>query len=403
MAQSAPLLIPLPAILAVLGVLLALVGGMITYAAQAGRANRVLSREQTIRVITGALISSVLAFAVLLLSSWLWLQSEGGIQGRAFGVTTCMQFNMVSGALGLPLVFVAAGALFASAQNGRNGRNISVIRTGQLLASLFVWWLPRIRPVAADVAGQDDEPDFEVTLASGEEVEAEEREYIENILELGDTTAQEVMTPRTDVIALDAAWESERIVGVVADARFSRFPVFEESIDNIVGVLHLRDLLEYLARGEGASGMDLKSMLIEASFVPAGRKVDDVLRDLQHRKTHMAVVLDEYGGTAGILTIEDLLEEIVGEIQDEYDDESKLVHQREDGSYIITAQLPLDDINELFSTSLGAEDVDTLGGFIANSLGHIPEGRESIVHGELRFTVLSVDKNRIGRVLVEKL
>ena len=249
----------------------------------------------------------------------------------------------------------------------------------------------------------DDEPEYELTLASGEEVEAEEREYIENILELGETTAHEVMTPRTDVAALDLNWEPARILSEVAGARFSRFPVYDENIDDITGILHLRDLLEFLARGEDPANLDLRKLLMDATFVPAGRKIDDVLRELQKRKNHMAVVLDEYGGTAGILTIEDLLEEIVGEIQDEYDDESKVYHQREDGAYVVSAFMPLDELSELLKRPLEAEDVDTLGGLVTVKLGHIPQPHESLELDGMRLTVLSVAKNRIGRVLVEKL
>ena len=173
---------------------------------------------------------------------------------------------------------------------------------------------------------------------------------------------------------------------------------------NIIGILHLRDVLEFLARGEGISGLDLHAILMEPHFIPEIRKVDDVLRDLQRHKGHMAVVLDEYGGTAGILTIEDLLEEIVGEIQDEYDDESKEAHQREDGSWVVAAHMSLDNFNEVIGTALKAEDVDTLGGYITSLMGRIPKVRETVEVEDLglRLTVLSIDRNRIRRVLVER-
>ena len=136
--------------------------------------------------------------------------------------------------------------------------------------------------------------------------------------------------------------------------------------------------------------------------MPESKKVDEALRELQRYRGHLSIVLDEYGGTAGIVTIEDLLEEIVGEIQDEYDDEAKQVHQREDGSYIITANLALDDLNELLSTELEAEDVDTVGGYIVDALGRIPAPTDVLEADGLRFTVLSVERKRIGRVRVER-
>ncbi|MCH7471527.1 HlyC/CorC family transporter [bacterium] len=261
---------------------------------------------------------------------------------------------------------------------------------------------------------------FEITMASGEEVEAEEREYIGRILELGETTVREVMKPRTDVVALNIDWSQEKVVSAVVESTYSRFPVYEGSIDNVIGVLHLRDLLEYFTRtqalrpsagvdlkgqrpGTAIVPLDLRSVLMKPKFIPESKKVDDALRELQAHRGHLALVLDEFGGTAGIVTVEDLLEEIVGEIQDEYDEESKLIHKCEDGSYLVNAQLPLNDFNELLNTNLEAEDVDTLGGFVAAKFGRIPQAQDSMdVHG-LRLTVLSMEKNRIGRMKVERL
>jgi Mg2+/Co2+ transporter CorC len=394
--DSLPVLTPLTTVL-ILAILASLLAALAAQAAIAGRTARCLHRDEASRALWGALAS-------VLISTALFFIALGGISACTAGggpICVLIALTALSYALLLPAVGMVVGHIRGS-HSDRAGR---LIQAGMLAAGMFTWWLPKRRKKAGSNGnGDGDTPEFEITMASGEEVEAEEREYIENILEMGDTVAREVMKPRTDVVALDASWEPERIINVIADARFSRFPVYDGSIDNIIGVLHLRDMLEFLARGEGTAALDIRAMLMEPNFVPESRKIDDVLRDLQLRKGHMAVVLDEYGGTAGILTIEDLLEEIVGEIQDEYDDETREAHQREDGSWIVAAHMTLDDLNELLDASLKADDVDTLGGYITNAMGRIPKTRETVdvLDQGLRFTVLSVDRNRLRRVLVER-
>jgi putative hemolysin len=161
-------------------------------------------------------------------------------------------------------------------------------------------------------------------------------------------------------------------------------------------------VFEYLARNDGRDGLNLRELIKDAHFIPESKKVDDALREMQRGKWQMAVVLDEYGGTAGIVTVEDLLEEIVGEIQDEYDEEARQVHEREDGTFIVTANLALDDLNELLATEIESDDVDTLGGYIVNTLGRIPKPQDTVEDHGLRFTVLSVERKRIGRVRIER-
>jgi CBS domain containing-hemolysin-like protein len=393
---AATQLTPLGAALSVISIVLCLNGALLSYAALAGRITRVLTRQQLTRIVISTAISSVLA-AILL-----YFAIAGQLVTLAAGEWPA-RIMLALAALGLAMFLPGMGAILGATHGARSTQTEQLSQAALILAELFIWWLPKPGKSNGSTADDADEPDFEITMASGEQVDAEEREYIENILELGETTAEEVMTPRTDVITLDIDWSPERILATVADSRFSRFPVFEDGIDNIIGILHLRDLLEFMARGDGASGMELRAMIMEPNFIPGSRKVDDALRDLQRKKSHMAVVLDEYGGTAGILTIEDLLEEIVGEIQDEYDEEIKHVHKREDGSWVVSAQLKLDDLNELLTISVEEDDVDTLGGFISNALGRIPKPRERVEYGGWRFTVLSVARNRIGRVLVESI
>ena len=395
----------------VLGGLLCVASGIIAYAATAGKLARQLGRAEFSRTLIG------MALAVVAGAGLLYFGLHGTLrpvlQGLAAGggdtQSAQRAFEQLArvleagNAIWPAVLLPALGAVLGIAVGTRSERSGLGLRSGQLMAELLTFWLPRRHGGNGTAERREEEPEFEITMASGEQVEAEEREYIENILELGETTALQVMTPRTDVVALDVEWEAARMLEVIAGSRYSRFPIYEGSIDNVVGVLHLREVVEFLARPDRPAALDVRAVMLEPFFVPAGRKVDDVLRDLQRRKGHLAVVLDEFGGTAGILTIEDLLEEIVGEIQDEYDDESKLVHQREDGSYILDAQLQLEDLSELLGLAFEEEDVDTLGGFIANKLGHIPAPQEKVLLPGLRFTVLSVARNRVSRVLVERI
>lgn len=386
---------PLGAALTVAAIALSLNGAFLSYAAVAGRITRALTRYEYLRLLS-AVVIAVLATTALLLGA-----AIGQLVTPIYGTWDAAALEVL-GIFGLALLFPTGGALIGATHNLRTERIERIAATSQTLAEIFIWWLPRQQKTNGNGHDSQEEPEFEITMASGEEVDAEEREYIENILEMGETTADEVMTPRTDVVALDVEWEPQQILHLIAEAHFSRFPVYEGNIDNVIGILHLRDLLEFLARGEGVAGLELREMIMDPNFIPGSRKVDDALRDLQRKKSHMAIILDEYGGTAGILTIEDLLEEIVGEIQDEYDDETKHFHQREDGSWVVSAQIRLDDLNELLAVSILANDVETLGGFIANELGQIPKARERVEYDGWRFTVLSVARNRIGRVLVEQ-
>ncbi len=388
----------------VLAILLSAATGLIMQALIVGVQARSLQRPAAWRSLQAAMVNLTLAtvcwsFFLQSYSSALWYGAHGSesrfLYTALFGTWGDAFLLAFSSALIVALVIGISGSF--SPRRGSMGWSVAL---GYGIAKLLTPW----GAIGKRNGGRNGEetPDFEITMASGEQVEDAERELIENILEMGDTTVREVMKPRPDVAALDVAWPADRIMAEVAGARFSRFPVYEDTIDNVIGVLHLRDLFEFLARGDGTENFTLRELLMEPLFMPESKKVDDALRDLQKHKSHMAVVLDEYGGTAGIVTIEDLLEEIVGEIQDEYDDESKLVHQREDGSYVVTAQLPLDDLAELLELPLESEDVDTVGGYIVDAMGRIPAVQDVLEHDGLRFTILSVEKNRIGRVKVER-
>lgn len=239
-----------------------------------------------------------------------------------------------------------------------------------------------------------------VTVAEEQDViEAEEKKLLHSIFEFGDTLVREVMVPRTDMVTLPDTTNLETALETIVQSGYSRIPVYRKGIDDIVGVLYAKDLLTYLKRGE--SDVAPQEIVREPIFVPESKRVIELLSDLRTRKTHLAIVLDEYGGTAGLVTIEDLLEEIVGEIFDEYDSEVVMFEPISEGKYLFDAMISIDDINELLSTDLPAHEWDTLGGLMYNLLGRVPKQGESVVHTGIRLTAEKVVGRRISKVMLE--
>lgn len=243
------------------------------------------------------------------------------------------------------------------------------------------------------------EEEIRTIVDAGEEegvIEEDEKEMIYSIFELGETLAREVMVPRIDIVAIDVNTPLEEAVEVVVQAGHSRIPVYERTIDSIVGVLYAKDLLIDL-RGCGARP-SLREILRPAYFVPETKKVDDLLREMQRNRIHIAIVVDEYGGTAGLVTVEDILEEIVGEIQDEYDREEATLEAVGEGEYLVDARMNLYDLNEQLGADLPTEPADTLGGLIYGLLGRVPVPGDVVEIGDWRVEVLTVVGRRIGRV-----
>jgi CBS domain containing-hemolysin-like protein len=227
-------------------------------------------------------------------------------------------------------------------------------------------------------------------------IEDEEKEMIASIFQFGETLVREVMVPRIDVEAVSAETPMLEALDVILRAGHSRIPVFAATIDNIVGILYAKDLLRYLR--DGRTDVPLGRILRPAYFIPESKKVDELLQELQLRKVHMAVVVDEYGGTAGVVTIEDLLEEIVGEIQDEYDAEEPTIEPVGEHEYLFDARVSLGEVNDLLGVQLPAEGGDTLGGFIYSQLGKVPAVGDAIAFDNVRIEVLSVAGRRIKQV-----
>ena len=233
-------------------------------------------------------------------------------------------------------------------------------------------------------------------------LEPKEREMISSIFELGEKEVREVMIPRTDIVAIDVDTPSAELLELIQRSGHSRLPVYEGSHDQIIGIVYVKDIFRKVTRG--SRDIEIREFLRPVHFVPETKKADDLLREMQKDKVHLAVVVDEYGGTAGIVTLEDLVEEIVGEIRDEYEVEQTLVLPVSEHEAVMDARVPFEDVRETFEIDVEpTEDYETLGGFMTNQLGHFPRAGESVELAGMRFTVESVEGKRIRRVRVQRL
>jgi putative hemolysin len=233
-------------------------------------------------------------------------------------------------------------------------------------------------------------------------LEAEEEQMINAVIELGERRVHEVMVPRVSIAALPSSASFEEAIDLVIEVGHSRIPVYEESIDEIVGILYAKDLLPYL-KSDAGPRPSLRKLLRAPVLVPESMTIDDLLHELQRRKVHLAIVLDEYGGTAGLVTIEDLLEEIVGEIQDEYDVEEPLVVRLSDHEARVDGRTDVDELMELFDLHLELEDeeeYDTVGGLVYHRVGGVPSPGDRVELDGLTLTVETTDGRRVGKVLV---
>ncbi|KUO74608.1 MAG: hemolysin [Clostridia bacterium BRH_c25] len=251
---------------------------------------------------------------------------------------------------------------------------------------------------------QITEEEIRLMINVGEEkgiFQETETEMINSIFEFDDTVAKEVMTPRTDIIAVSSEASLEEILDVIVEENFSRIPVYEESIDNIIGILYVKDLFSMIKR-KMEWEVSLKSIIRSVYFVPEYKKIDELFKEMQKSKTHIAVVIDEYGGTAGLITIEDLLEEIVGNIFDEYDDVVLDYEKIDDNTYIISGMLDIDDVNDILDTNIPEEEFDTISGMLLSHSGKMPEVGDEVDMGNIYFRIEEVDDKRISKIRIEK-
>ena len=229
-------------------------------------------------------------------------------------------------------------------------------------------------------------------------LEKEEEKLLMSIVDFGDTRVREVMTPRTDIVWIDVASSLTLLFDLFVESKYSRIPVVRGSIDTVVGVVLVKDALQAIRSGASRS---IAELMREANFVPETKKVSELLREFQRRHLWMAIVVDEYGGVSGLVTVEDLLEEIVGEISDEHEDEREPVSKAGETAYSVSGKANIEVIQDLFGRGPEEEEFTTLGGFLTSRLGHIPKPGETHKESELRFTVEEADRRRVHRVRIE--
>lgn len=310
--------------------------------------------------------------------------------------------------IALLLVQIVARVLAVQHSASVAMRLVRPVQWAIFLVSPITWILVRI---VQRLGGQEEgqvrnvfmtEDGMRLLLNVGEEerfIEAEERQMIDSIFRFSETNVEEVMVPRVDVVALPQEATLQDALDTIVEAGHSRIPIYNDTIDKIAGVLFAKDLLTTFR--DGKTDVTIEEVMRQPYFVPESAMVDDLLEDLQHKKTHLAIVVDEYGGTAGVVTIEDLLEEIVGEIQDEYDSETPMLKQIGEGVYAANGRIDIDDLNRDLDVHLPDEEESyTLAGVIYSQLQRVPDVGDIVELDDVRLEVLEVTDNRIEQVQV---
>ncbi|MDF1611450.1 hemolysin family protein [Stygiobacter electus] len=235
-------------------------------------------------------------------------------------------------------------------------------------------------------------------------IEADEHELINGIVSFKSVTAREIMTPRVDIAAVSVDSSFDELLNIINESGHSRIPLYEKDLDNIKGIIISKDLLPFIKDKEKAKNINLLKISREPIFVPSTKHINDLLHEFQEKKIHLAIVVDEYGGTAGLISLEDILEEIVGEIRDEHDKEENEILKISENCYQVLGKLSIDELNELLNENFSSEndDYDTIGGFVFNHAGKIPEKDYSFTFKNYKFTVKEILNNRINKVQIEK-
>lgn len=296
-------------------------------------------------------------------------------------------------------------------------RYFAVVRFIMLIFSPVLWLTRQLSNLVIGICGLDphkneDEVTEEEIISMVDEaheqgvIQENEAEMIQNIFEFGETHASDIMTHRKNIAALDGDMSLEDALKIMLKESYSRYPVYQDDIDNIIGIIHLKDAMKQMTfRQMGHIAVcDIPDLIREVEFVPETRNIDSVFQYMRTRKAHMVIVVDEYGQTAGLVAMEDILEEIVGNILDEYDEEDEMIKKQSDGSMIVNGLTELEDLEDLIPVTFDKEDYETLNGFLINELEHIPgEDEKCVVDYEgYRFTILEVDNNIIQTVKIEK-
>lgn len=247
------------------------------------------------------------------------------------------------------------------------------------------------------------EEEIQELMDAGEEegiINEEENEMIRAIFTLRDTVVREIMVPRTDMACVSSDATVSEVLATIIGCGHSRLPVWEGTLDNIVGLIYAKDLLKYWGKDESAVVM--RKIMRPPFFIPETKDLEQLLHDFKKKRVHIAIVIDEYGGTSGLVTIEDLLEQIVGDIQDEYDLEEEWLVEEPDGTIVVDARLPIEELEEYFEIEIERDKFDTVGGLISHLTGRIPHTGEDVATDALHLIVLDADERRIGKVRITR-
>jgi CBS domain containing-hemolysin-like protein len=237
----------------------------------------------------------------------------------------------------------------------------------------------------------------EIDKKAYDSLETDQRDMIRGVVEFSGTTVKEVMVPRIDTVFLSDSASREELLRRISESEHSRFPVYQETIDNVVGILYVKDVLKNLVKNDP---FDIQKLLRKPFFVPESKHIDDLLREFRRRRVHIAVAVDEYGGVSGIVCMEDILEEIIGDIQDEFDNEKEDILEQGEGTWLCDARVNLEDLSETIGASLPVADFDTLGGFVFDLFGKIPVKYEKAVYRNYEFIVQDMEGHKINTVKI---
>lgn len=267
----------------------------------------------------------------------------------------------------------------------------------------FQQWLRMFfRRLARLETPESIEKEIQQLIDEGEQrglISEDEGEMIQGIFSFRDTIAREIMVPRTDTVCASADTRAGEIIELIVQSGHSRIPLFQESIDNIIGILHAKDLLSYWGRDD----IDVRSIVRPPYFIPETKKISEVLKDLRNKKSHMAIVIDEYGGTAGILTMEDIIEEIIGDVMDEYDSEENLIVKLDDGSISVNARLDVEELEDYLDVELPEGKFESVGGFVISLLGRVPVMGERVLYKNIEMIVESANSRKIEKIKIRRI
>lgn len=334
-------------------------------------------------------------------------------------LTIEMPYNDAASAFVFLLVIATVGELFPRKIAVQHSEKISIALSGfqrffDAFFSPFIWILTFVTDIFLKIFRQEtkieiskySEEEVMSMLEAGQqrgEIKEEGKKMINSIFAFDDELAYEIMTPRTDVFLIDINDPPEEYLDELMELRYSRIPVCEDESDNIIGILHIKDYL-IKARNDGFDNVDIRSILRKPYLVPETKNIDSLFYELQKEKQHIAILIDEYGGFSGIVTMEDIIEEVMGEIDDEYDKEELIISKVDDNTYYVNGKVYLSDLNEEINTKLESENSETIGGFIIDLLGEIPEEKDNnrvINYENYVFTILSVKERRIETLKLE--